>query len=182
MRVDKHKFTSAREAGNRKSLKRQGTRVAGNEVWTPYEHQCLLEGMALNETNDQLSLRVPGRTAAAVKKKVILLHRADHWTVEELQAMHDGVAAGKTAVEIAQTIPTRTLRAVRAQLLASGLKAKLAQLGPRPPPDGISRRKARVIHAEKETYTERRCMCCGNKFFSWGIGNRLCNEHRREGE
>ena len=182
MRVDKHKFLSAREAGNLNSRKHYSSKVAGNETWTPWEHQQLLEGMKLNETNEQLTLRVPGRTTCAVKKKVILLHRADHWTVEELQAMHDGVAAGKTAVEIAQSIPTRTLRAVRAQLLASGLKAKLAQLGPRPAPDGISRRKARRIYADKEIYTERRCMCCGNAFKSWGIGNRLCPEHRREGE
>ena len=100
----------------------------------------------------------------------------------QLQITHETRYDYLPAVETAQTIPTRTLRAVRAQLLASGLKAKLAQLGPRPPPDGVNRRKARVIHADKETYTERRCMTCGNKFKSWGIGNRLCNEHRREGE
>lgn len=182
MRVYKDKFLSARESGNRNSLKHASTRIAGNEVWTPWEHQQLLEGMKLNESNEQLALRVPGRTTTAVKKKVMMLHRADHWTVKELQALHDGVEAGKTAAEIAEGIPTRTLRAVRAQLLASGLKAKLAQLGPRPAPNGVSRRKARVIHADPETYTERKCMCCGNPFKSWGIGNRLCPEHRREGE
>jgi len=37
------------------------------------------------------------------------------------------------------------------------------------------------VKAEKEQVPEnvRNCMTCGKKFFSWGPGNRLCDEHRR---
>jgi len=152
------------------------------DAWTPWEVEQLIEGLRLDEDNDQLAARLAPRSIEAIKKKIVLVQRADHWTVAELRAMHDGVAAGKTAPEIAADIPTRTLRAVRAQLLASNLKAKAMQIGPGPLPDGTSRRKARVIKAESEQYTERRCMACNVKFHSWGIGNRLCQEHRREGE
>jgi len=155
------------------------------DAWTPAEVEQLMEGLLLDENNDQLAARLAPRSIEAIKKKIVLLQRADHWTVAELQALHDGVAAGKTAVQIAEDVPTRTLRAVRAQLLASGLKAKLAQLGPRPLPTGVSRRSNKfswVAQDNKETWIERRCMTCNAKFHSWGIGNRLCPLHRREGE
>lgn len=169
-----------RKHGNMQSRMAQST-LAGKEMWTPHEVEQLLQGLALNETNDQLRVRVPNRSLDAVGNKARMLLRADSWNAAELRAMYAGVEAGKTAVEIAADIPTRTLRAVRAQLLQSGLKAKPMDLGPRPLITGESRRSLRVIRAEKEQYTERRCLTCNVKFQSWGIGNRLCNEHRREG-
>jgi len=155
------------------------------DAWTPFEIEQLAEGLRLSETNETLAERLSPRSNEAIRRKIVLLQRADHWTIEELQALHDGVAAGKTAVQIAEDVPTRTLRAVRAQLLASGLKAKLAQLGPRPLPSGVSRRSNKfswVAQDSKEIWIERRCMACNARFNSWGIGNRLCPLHRREGE
>lgn len=177
MRVDKLRDSRLRGSAKSQMSGRPGAR----DVWTPYELAQLIEGLKLNETNEMLAVRLSPRSIEAIKRKIVLVQRADHWTVAELQAMHDGVAAGKTAVQIAADVPTRTLRAVRAQLLANNLQAKAMQIGPGPLPDGTSRRKARVIKAESEHYTERRCMTCGVKFHSWGIGNRLCQEHRREG-
>lgn len=169
-----------RKHGNLQSRMAQST-LAGKEMWTPHEVEQMLQGLALGETNEQLKLRVPSRSLDAVGNKARLLLRADSWNAAELRALYAGVEANKSAVEIAADIPTRTIRAVRAQLQQSGLKARPMDLGPRPLITGESRRSLRVIRAEKEQYTERRCMTCGHKFQSWGIGNRLCNEHRREG-
>jgi len=171
---------TTRQNGNMQSRMAQST-LAGKEMWTPHEVEQILQGLALGETNDLLKLRVPNRSLDAVGNKARMLLRADSWNAAELRALYAGVEANKSAAEIAADIPTRTPRAIRAQLLANGLKARSMELGPKALPDGRSRRKERVIRAEKEQYTERRCMTCNAKFFSWGIGNRLCNEHRREG-
>lgn len=182
MRVDK--LGSSRQNGNRQSQMSTSSR-AGRDAWTPWETQQLLDGVALGETTDQLTLRVPGRSASATRKKSMMLRRVNHWTIEELQALHDGVAAQKTIAQIAADIPTRTLKAIRSQLQASKLKPAPTPLGPRPLPNGVSRRSNKfswVKQDNRESWTERRCMTCNAKFHSWGIGNRLCLVHRRDAE
>jgi ParB-like chromosome segregation protein Spo0J len=174
MRVNKDRLQTPRHPTNCASRR---------DAWTPFEIEQLAEGLRLSETNETLALRLSPRSNEAIRRKIVLLQRADHWTVAELQALHDGVAAGKTAVQIATDLPTRTLRAVRAQLLAYNLKAKAMQIGPGPLPDGSKRSNkfSWVKQDNKENWTERKCMTCNAKFLSWGIGNRLCPEHRREG-
>lgn len=181
MRVDK--LGSSRQNGNRQSQMSTSSR-AGRDAWTPWETQQLLDGVELGETTDQLTLRVPGRSASATRKKVMMLRRVNHWTIEELQALHDGVAAQKTIAQITADIPTRTTKAIWAQLKAADLKPAPTPLGPRPMPNGVRRSNkfSWVKQDNRESWTERRCMTCNAKFHSWGIGNRLCLVHRREGE
>lgn len=46
-------------------------------------------------------------------------------------------------------------------------------------PEQITERETRHLdHRSMATFTDRRCLCCGRGFRSWGIGNRMCGECR----
>ena len=118
--------------------------------WTPEEKALLQKLMAEGASVDEVMMNLPGRTCTSVGKMCKTM----------------GIPGG------AKFEAHRGLRSMT--VLGAQKLARQMQDHPN------FKAYMRSIFGPNTDYRERACMTCGRKFLSWGPGNRLCDEHRKD--
>jgi hypothetical protein len=104
------------------------------------------------------------------------------WTDEEDAILRYGVDMGQKLRLICSRLPGRTMEALRGRKKVLGIVCKTGPQYRRaevPMPKDPMPKKRFVQYDERNAdWAKRTCLYCGVMFDSWGVGNRLCHNHR----
>ncbi len=119
-------------------------------AWTDAEKDTLRRMVAENATVDEVMIEIPGRTPVAMAKMIKKLGLPGATRFENYRGQ-------------------RSMTVLGAQKLARKMQNH-------PNFKDYMRR----VFGPNADYRERKCLTCGKMFLSWGAGNRLCDEHRKD--
>lgn len=123
---------------------------SGPIPWTEAEKATLRRMLAENATVDEVMMEIPDRTPVAVAKMMKKLGLPGATRFENYRGL-------------------RSMTVLGAQKLARKMQGH---------PN--FKEYMRQVFGPHVDYKDRNCLTCGKKFLSWGAGNRLCDEHRKE--
>ncbi len=101
-----------------------------------------------------------------------------NWTPEMDELLQKLISKKSTAAQFMNAFPSKSLEALRKRASKLGIKDKDVPMSGKKPSRGLSISKPKS--AKYENLQERKCMTCGAKFMSHGVGNRLCVVHRSQ--
>lgn len=149
--------------------------------WTMDEDKILRECFDQSMPMTKMVHYLPGRSREAIKHRRSYLglvfkekpRIATQWTPAEDEILRRASAEKWPASQIAAAFPTRTLNGVYHHASKIGVRG----LDVSSRNDGHMK-KPMPYDEVNANWAERKCLTCGVMFRSWGVGNRLCANHR----
>lgn len=155
---------------------------APSSPYTKQEDMIIRRMCAEGANSREMSECLPGRTRRSIMHRLVYLNLKAgppprNWTEGEIQILKKGLEDKVSCEALVKLLPKRTLHGMVATARKLGMDANVIfrQIAlNRGETKGTS-----IKRPQPTTSKMRPCMACGRKFASWGIGNRLCDEHRR---